>query len=256
MADSPLNVWSEQEGRLLRLRLASPKANLIDARMIAALQQAFDKAIDDPLARGVLIDAQGDHFSFGASVEEHLPKQCGEMLSKLHHLLITMVGFNRPIMVAVRGQCLGGGLEFACAGSRLFARDDSRFGQPEIQLAVFAPAASCLLPDLVGPANAEDLLLTGRTISGERAHEIGLVAELADDPEESALNYFEKYLSGLSASSLGIAVQAARIERLPRLRKNLDAVEKLYLEELMATEDAVEGLTAFLEKRRPKWSDN
>lgn len=255
MIDSPLNKWSEHEGRLLRLRLANPKANLIDAGMIAALQEAFDKASDDRHLRGVLIDAEGDHFSFGASVEEHLPEQCGEMLSKLHQLLITMVGFKRPVLVAIRGQCLGGGLELACAGSRLFARGDSKFGQPEIQLAVFAPAASSLLPDLVGYPSAEDLLLTGRSISGERAQQIGLVSELAEDPEKAALDYFEKYLNGLSASSLGFAVKAVRIERLARLKNNIDAVEKLYLGELMATEDAVEGLTAFLEKRRPKWSD-
>ena len=96
--------------------------------------------------RAALIDGEGPHFSFGASVEEHLPAQCAVMLRGLHGLLVAMLEWPRPILVAVRGQCLGGGLELALAGSLIFASRDAQLGQPEIKLGVFAPAASCLLP--------------------------------------------------------------------------------------------------------------
>jgi cyclohexa-1,5-dienecarbonyl-CoA hydratase len=145
-AESPLRHWLERDGALLRLRLARPKANLIDAAMIAALHAALVNHRGHGRLRGVLLNAEGPHFSFGASVEEHLPDNCAAMLSSLHALVLAMVEFPAPILVAVHGQCLGGGLEVALAGSPIFAAPDARFGQPEINLGVRAPAASCLLP--------------------------------------------------------------------------------------------------------------
>ena len=150
MTESPLKVWLDRSESLLRLRLARPKANLIDHAMIAALTHAFNEHHQPGRLRAALIDAEGPHFSFGASVEEHLPDQCTRMLKSLHTLLLAMLEWPRPILVAVQGQCLGGGLELACAGTRIFASHDAQFGQPEIKLGVFAPAASCLLPLRIG----------------------------------------------------------------------------------------------------------
>ena len=157
--------------------------------------------------------------------------------------------------MAVRGQCLGGGLELAAAGHLIFAAPGAMFGQPEIRLAVFAPAASCLLPEKIGPSRAEDLLFSGRSIGAEEAHRIGLVNAVADDPSQAALAYFEEHLAPRSASSLRLAVRAARYDLVNRIRRKLAEVERLYLEELMATRDAVEGLTAFIAKRPPVWED-
>ena len=165
----PLKVWLEKDGALLRLRLARPKANLIDAEMISALFVALDTHRDNPGLLAALIDHEGPHFSFGASVEEHLPERCEAMLRQLHSLLHEMLGWPRPILVAMRGQCLGGGLELAAAGSLIFAAPDAQLGQPEIKLGVFAPAASVLLPLRIGQARAEDLLLSGRSISATQA---------------------------------------------------------------------------------------
>ncbi len=156
--ESPLKVWTEREGALLRLRLARPKANIVDAAMITALQAAFDAHRGEPGVLAALIDAEGPHFSFGASVEEHLVERCAAMLASLHALLLSMIEWPQPILVAVKGQCLGGGLELAMGGSLIFAASDAKLGQPEIQLGVFAPAASCLLPPRIGQAAAEDLL--------------------------------------------------------------------------------------------------
>ena len=251
----PLHVELEKTGALLRLRLSRPKANIVDAAMIAALRAALDEHLSGTRLRAVLLEAEGPHFSFGASVEEHLPGSAAAMLRELHALILQIVGSPVPVLVAVRGQCLGGGLELAAAGHLIFAAPGAMFGQPEIKLAVFAPAASCLLPEKIGPSRAEDLLFSGRSIGAEEAHRIGLVNAVADDPSQAALAYFEEHLAPRSASSLRLAVRAARYDLVYRIRRKLAEVERLYLEELMATRDAVEGLTAFIGKRPATWED-
>ncbi len=249
----PLKVWAERSGALLRLRLARPKANIVDAAMIAALQAAFDAQRGKSGTLAVLLDAEGAHFSFGASVEEHLAERCAAMLASLHALLLAMLEWPVPILVAVRGQCLGGGLELAMGGSLIFAATDARLGQPEIQLGVFAPAASCLLPPRIGQAASEDLLYSGRSVGAEEALRLGLVTSVSADPEAAALAYFDQHLAGKSASSLACAVAAARGGYLPEVRRRIAEVERLYLERLMQTRDANEGLAAFIAKRPPKW---
>ena len=253
MTDGPLKVWLERDGALLRLRLARPKANIIDAAMIAALADAFAAHRDNAGLLAALVDHEGPHFSFGASVEEHLPASCEQMLRTLHALLEAMLDWPRPILMAVQGQCLGGGLEFALAGHLLFAAPGAQFGQPEMKLGVFAPAASVLLPLRIGQARAEDLLYSGRSIDAQSALAWGLVNEVADDPVAAAITYFDKHLAAKSAAALALAVRAAREPFADLARARLGDVEVLYLEKLMLTRDANEGLTAFLEKRTPNW---
>jgi cyclohexa-1,5-dienecarbonyl-CoA hydratase len=250
---SPLASRLDRGGALLRLTLARPKANLVDAAMIAALHTALATHRGGRSLRGVLIDAEGPHFSFGASVEEHLPGRCAAMLESLHALVLAMIEFPAPILTAVRGQCLGGGLELALAGGPIFAAPDAQFGQPEIRLGVFAPAASCLLPHRVSQAAAEDLLLTGRSVGAEEAKAMGLVHAVAADPGLAALEYFDAHLGGKSASSLALALAAARAPYLREVRQRIAEVERLYLDTLMQTRDANEGLAAFLAKRAPQW---
>ncbi len=259
MAPAALRVWRERDGRLLRVRLSRPKGNVLDAEMVSALAEAFAEAARPapgaPALRGVLLDAEGPHFSFGASVEEHLPGRFGDMLRGFHGLLLRMLDLPIPILAAVRGQCLGGGLELASAASLVFAAPDAKLGQPEIVLGVFAPAASCLLPERIGPAAAEDLLLSGRSVDAAEALRLGLVRAVAEDPEAAAVAWFDAHLAKHSASSLGLAVRAARLGLLERVRAKLAALEGWYAEDLMTTTDAVEGLTAFLEKRPARWED-
>jgi cyclohexa-1,5-dienecarbonyl-CoA hydratase len=252
--DSPLKAWLEKDGALLRLRLNKPKANLVDAAMIAALHAALAQYRRHVMLRGVLVDAEGPHFSFGASVEEHLPAQCAAMLSSLHALLMEMLEFPVPVMVAVHGQCLGGGLELALACGRIFAAPGAQFGQPEIKLGVFAPAASALLPYRVNQPDAEDLLLTGRSIAADEALRIGLVQQIAEDPAAAAVSWFDQHLFGKSAAALACATVAARGPMQKQVRERLTELERLYLDWLMRTHDANEGLAAFLEKRQPAWT--
>lgn len=255
MSGSPLRAWVEKDGALLRLRLSRPKANIVDAAMIAALRAALGEHLPGARLRAVLLDAEGAHFSFGASVEEHLPESCAAMLRDLHALILQMLSSPVPILVAVRGQCLGGGLEVAAAGHRIFAAPGASLGQPEMKLGVFAPAASCLLPERIGQSRAEDLLLSGRSLGAEEAHRIGLVDAVADDPEAAALAWFDEHLAQKSASSIRFAVRAARDGFRERVAEKFARVERMYLTELMATRDAVEGLSAFIARRPPKWED-
>src|SRR5262249_46429283 len=155
----------------------------------------------------------------------------------LHALVVQLLESPVPVLVAVRGQCLGGGLEVVAAGSLIFAAPGAMLGQPEIKLAVFAPAASCLLPERIGPATGGDPLFSGRSIDAVEAPRIGLVTAVADDPEQAALAYFDEHLAGISASTLRYAVQAARAGYNERVKAKIAHVEKLYLEGLMATRD-------------------
>ncbi len=256
MTDSPLKSWPERNDQVLRLQLARPKANIIDAAMIDALSATLQRHVNDPRTMAVVLDADGPNFSFGASVEEHLPGQCASMLRKIHALIMQMIEYPVPIVAAVHGQCLGGGLEVTCAASIIIATPDARLGQPEISLAVFAPAASCLLPERIGQSQAEMLLLSGQSIDASRARQIGLVDEVSNEPTAAALAWIDANIIGKSASSLRIAVTAARHDYTARIKAKLETVEAVYLDELMQSYDAVEGLNAFLEKRKPVWKND
>ena len=143
----------------------------------------------------------------------------------------------------------------ACGGNLIFAAPDAVFGQPEIQLAVFAPAGSCLLPELIGQARAEDLLFSGRNIKAEEALRMGLIHSIADDPEAAAGEYIETHLLPRSSFALRQAVTAARAGFAARMRERFALVETQYLGQLMAGQDAVEGLRAFIEKRPARWNN-
>ena len=252
-AAAPIRVWRTHGAALLRLRLARPKANILDAAMLAALDGALTAELGQGAPLAVLIDAEGPHFSFGASVEEHLPDACAAMLRGFHALLLRLLAAPVPVLFAVRGQCLGGGLELALTGSRIFAAPDAMFGQPEIRLGVFAPAASALLPERIGRPAAEAMLLSGHSLDAEAARAAGLVQTVVADPEEAAAAWFSAHLADKSAAALRCAMAAARGDLVVRTRARLAELETLYLDELMQTRDARAGLQAFLGKRTPSW---
>jgi len=251
--DGPLRV-EEIEGGVVRLVLARPPANILDAEMIEALDRAVVEYAGKPGVKAFLLESAGDHFSYGASVQEHLPGQAGAMLERFHGLFRRLIACSKPLVTAVRGQCLGGGLELAAFSHRLFASPTARLGQPEIALGVFAPVASLVLPYRMRQRDADDLLLSGRIIGADEAHRMGLVDEISDEPEEAALEYVLTAFGRLSAASLGLASTAARWRMHRDLLENLECLEELYLHDLMKLADPVEGLEAFLGKRRPNWS--
>jgi cyclohexa-1,5-dienecarbonyl-CoA hydratase len=253
MSSDPVRLEKLEGGSVWRVLLATPKANILDIEKSEILASIFERAAGDAGLKAVVLEGEGPHFCFGASVQEHLPDRCAAMLRSFHGLFRKMLEAPVVTLAAVRGQCLGGGLELAAFCHRIFADPGARLGQPEIVLGVFAPVASILLTERMGRGGAEDLLLSGRSLPAEEACRLGLVDEIAENPGEAALAYARSHLLPRSASSLRWAVRAARQGFARRFLSELAEVERIYLEELMRTSDALEGLQAFLEKRPPQW---
>ena len=249
-----ITVEKLEAGAYWRVVIGGSKGNVLDARAMTGLAAVIQAAVAEPGVKAICLEGEGSHFSFGASVPEHLPENVRAMLHQFHGLLLSLVDASVVVLAAVRGQCLGGGLELVSLCHRVFASTDAKFGQPEIVLGVFAPAASVVLAERVGRGAAEDLCLSGRSIGAAEAYRIGLVDEMVDgDPADAAAAYARTHLLPKSGSSLRFAVRAVRTSLRARLVTDLPAVERLYLDELMATSDAVEGLRAFLEKRPAVW---
>lgn len=247
-------VTKLDEGAIWRVTFGRAKGNILDREMMSALREVFQEARRASTLRAICIEGAGRHFSFGASVPEHLPDQVAAMLSEIRNLVFDLLDAHVVSMAAVRGQCLGGGLELASVCHRVFAGHDAMLGQPEIALGAFAPIASIVLPERIGRAHGEDLCLTGRSVTAAEARTMGLVDELTlDDPADAAIAWARDHFSSRSASSLRLAVRAVREGFSDRLRAQLPKLEALYLDELMATHDAVEGLRAFIDKRPPAW---
>jgi cyclohexa-1,5-dienecarbonyl-CoA hydratase len=256
MAASPLTIGRMDDGAIWRVALGGSKGNVLDAVLMDALTNVFRDAGQSVHLKAICLEGQGPHFSFGASVLEHLPPLVAPMIARFHGLLLAMLDSAVPVLAAVRGQCLGGGLELVAMCHRVFAARDARLGQPEIVLGVFAPIASLVLADRVGRGNADDLCLTGRSVTAEEALAMRLIDQLTDgDPAETAIAWARTHLLPKSASSLRYAVRAARAGWQVRLAAQLPIIERLYIDGVMSTTDAVEGLTAFVERRPAVWRD-
>ena len=241
-----------------RLQLAAPKANILDRQMMDELHELAGSLLDRRDLRAVVLSAEGPHFSFGASVEEHLPGEIESVLTALSRLLTRILALPAPTIAALRGQCLGGGLELALACDLILAEESAFLGSPEIKLAVFPPAASALLPVRIGTGPAAELLLTGESWTAERARECGLVNRICPDGSlnESLSSWLEAEFLPRSPAALRHAVRAARRRAQKALDIDLPALERQYIDELMTEPDAEEGIRAFLEKRQPHWSSD
>jgi len=242
-------------GAVLRLVLSAPPGNILDIAMMQELTRVLESEGRAPGLKAVLFEGAGDHFSFGASVEDHRRDRVGAMLEVFHGVFRLLVDLDRTLVAAVRGQCLGGGMELACFCHRVFAAPGARFAQPEINLGVFAPVGSLILARRAGQATADDVCLTGRTLTSQEAHAARLVDEVADDPRRAAEAWIARHILPKSAASLAHAVHASRLQWNAAFLRDLAEAERLYLDELMGTEDAREGIEAFLAKRPPVWKN-
>jgi cyclohexa-1,5-dienecarbonyl-CoA hydratase len=246
----------EHGGRVARVRLAAPKANILDRVMMADLDRACDVLEDRENLVAVVLDAEGPSFSYGASVEEHLPGEIESVLAELHALLGRFLALPAPTIAAIRGACLGGGLELALVCDLILAEEGAKLGQPEIRLGVFPPAASALLPARIGAGPASELILTGSSWSGKRAAELGLVTRAVPDGslEEALSGWLADAFLDRSAAALAQAVRATRRALRRAVEEDLPQLERQYVDELMREPDAVEGIRAFLERRPPRWA--
>lgn len=242
-----------------RIALGGSKGNILTLAAMRELREALREIAIDRNVKIVVISGEGKHFSFGASVEEHRREHAAEMIHNFHDLILDVARFPVPIVASVSGFCLGGAMELVLACSMIFADESAVFGQPEIQLGVFPPPASLLLPLKLGFARAEQYLLSGENISAQCAKEIGLIDDLFATREalgEGVTGWIQKHILPKSAASLRMALRAERLPLVDKLEEYLPQLERLYVDDLMSTHDANEGIAAFLEKRAPVWTNN
>jgi len=256
MADSnPFeHLRIERDGALRRLILDSPPLNILSIAMLQEMEQALDLIAEDPEASVLLVTGEGRAFCAGVDVADHTADKVHEMIRVFHAALTRMVALEIPVVAALNGAALGGGMEVALAADIVLARAGAKLGQPEIQLGVFPPFAAAVLPRLVGRACALDLCLTGRTLAAEEAKEMELVQHIY--PKDEFLASTEEYaqrLAGLSGPVLRLAKRAIVDGLDAPVGEALHVAERIYLDELMKLEDAQEGLAAFMEKRPPAW---
>ena len=243
------------EHQILALTLSAPKGNVLDREMMTELLTAINEHGNAPSIKALVFQGEGEHFSFGASVPEHQKEFAPHMLATFHDLFRTLLAVNKPCFALVRGQCLGGGFELAMFCHWIFVAENAKFGQPEINLAVFPPVASLLLPHRLGQAAADDLVLTGRTLTAHEAKQLGLVYSVSSNPQIELEDFITKHILPKSAAALQFAARASRYEMHQAFLKNIEALEKMYVQELMETSDANEGINAFMEKRKPAWKN-
>lgn len=244
------------DGQVVRITLNAPKANVLDSVMMGEISKVLFDLKGQPQVKLLQFCGSGDHFSFGASVQEHTKENASRMLAQFHGLFYSLIDLAIPTVALVSGQCLGGALELTLMCNFLFVDETAKLGQPEINLAVFAPPASLILPLRIGQGKADDLLLTGRIIGASEAISSGLASRAFESREamhRGVDEWVQKSILPKSASSLRFAIKASRHAFNETLNLRLKKVEQLYLSELMETHDANEGIAAFLEKRPAKW---
>ena len=248
-----MKIAFTSDAHAYRITLSDPPLHILDIATLEELRGAIARVGNDRHA--LLIDAIGEKaFSAGASVQDHLGDRAATMLARFHDCFRMLARLDLVTVALVRGAALGGGCELAMACDFVLAADTARFGQPEINLGVFPPVAAYQLSRQLPPRKGLELLLTGDAIDAQTAERLGLVNAVfpAAGFEGRADEWLQK-LYRQSASSLRFAKKAFRLAQSADFDERLASVERLYLEELMKTGDATEGLLAFLEKREPRW---
>ena len=246
-------VHVRAQGSTLWITLDRPPLNIIDIPMMRALDQALS-SLPDQNAYVIFRGAGPKGFSAGAEVRDHAPDRVAEMLATFHAIFRRLWHADCVTIAAVHGHCLGGGCELATSCDFVVAAESAQFGQPEIKLGCFPPVAMVMLPRLVGPRAALDLILTGRAIPAREAQQLGLATRVVPDDQLNAeVDALLAELRLRSPAVLGMTRRALWRSTGLDFDRSLREAEELYLNRLMKTEDAQEGICAFLEKRVPVW---
>jgi cyclohexa-1,5-dienecarbonyl-CoA hydratase len=243
------------DGGIARMVLEHPPLNILTRGVLGDLRRELAGLATDTALRVLLLSAAGKHFSAGADVGEHLPPHDAELIPEFIDTIAMLDAFPVPTVAAVRGQCLGGGFELVQAIDLIVAGEDATFGQPEIRLGVIPPAACALLPRRVPPAFAESIIYSGDTVTARDAERAGLLARVVPDVDVDATALaLAGRIARHSAATLRLARQAVRAAELDERGHALRRAGEIYLQQVMGTTDALEGLRAFVEKRRAVWS--
>ncbi len=249
------NILYDSVDGVARICVNRPPLNILNSETLMELTVALEKARSDPSIFLVVISGSGDRaFSAGVDIRDHLPEKVSSTLSIFNKVFYALRGLDKPTVAVVNGVALGGGCELAMGCDMIIASEKAHFGQPEITVGAIPPVAVVLLPKLVGPAKAFELILTGDVITAAEAQRIGLVNKVV--PPEKLDESLKEFTDKLREKS-PIVLKLTRMS-LSRIldidfKKELEETTDLYLSLLMRTEDAVEGLKAFMEKRKPQW---
>jgi cyclohexa-1,5-dienecarbonyl-CoA hydratase len=240
--------------RVARIVLQNPPLNVIDIPMMEELATALDAIESNPAITAITLSGYSKAFSVGVDVAAHTPDKIQDMLSKFHGVILKIVTSRKVTIAAVQGHCLGGGAELAMVCDLVYTAEAATWAFPEIKLACYPPVAATALAALIGQKKAADLILTGRNISGVEAASIGLANQAVAGAEvDTAVQHSLDQLSKLSPSALAVAKKAIYAWDSIHFDKGLARAEKIYLEDLMKTDDVGEGIKAFLDKREPVW---
>jgi cyclohexa-1,5-dienecarbonyl-CoA hydratase len=251
---STTRIAAEITAPVARIVLSNSPLNVIDVAMMDEFTRTLSEIEAQPRISSVVISGEGKAFSAGVDVAAHTPDKVEEMLEKFHGVIRALVSSMKVTIAAVHGHCLGGGAELAMVCDMVYTTDSAQWGFPEIKLGCYPPVACTALAALVGQKRAAELILTGRTITGSEAAEIGLATRAV--PENDLMKAVEECsarLSKLSPAALAIAKKASYAWDSMHFDKGLARAEKIYFEDLMKTTDAQEGIRAFMEKRQPRW---
>jgi cyclohexa-1,5-dienecarbonyl-CoA hydratase len=248
-----LNV--EISAPVARVILNNPPLNIIDLPMARELQPALSEIESRSDISTIIFQGDSRVFSAGVDIKVHLPDQIHEMLTSFHAVIRAIVASRKVTIAAVRGACLGGGAELAAVCDMVYTARDASWGFPEIKLGCYPPVAAVVLATLIGQKRAAELILTGRQFTGDEAAAMGLATRsVAAEDLESVVERTLSELRQLSPVALAHAKKAIYAWDAIHFDKGLARAEKIYLEELISTADAREGIIAFLDKRPPKWT--
>jgi cyclohexa-1,5-dienecarbonyl-CoA hydratase len=240
---------------IARIVLRNPPLNVIDIPMMEELSQSLAEVESRPDVSVIVFSSDGKAFSAGVDVAAHTPDKVEEMLTKFHAVIRALVATKKVTIAAVHGHSLGGGAELAMVCDIVCTTESAQWGFPEIKLGCYPPVACTALAALVGQKRAAELILTGRTITGKEAAEIGLANRAVLDNElPVAVDECIGHLRKLSPVALALAKKASYAWDSMHFDKGLARAERIYFDELMKTSDAHEGIRAFMEKREPRWT--
>ena len=251
------NIIFETKEDIAFLNINRPPLNILNISTMEDINDALNSFAGNKDVKALVISGSGEKaFSAGVDVVDHTEDKVEKMIQVFHDVFRNLSRLDQVTVAALRGLTLGGGCELAIFCDLIFAADNLKIGQPEIKLCVFPPIALLMLPRLVGLKKASELLLTGKIIEAQEAEQIGLINKVVplgsfDSELQSFIQPFtELSLVGLKYSKKGISLGLET-----NFLEGLEKIEKIYLEELMASEDAHEGLKAFTEKRKPLWKN-